>query len=222
MKNYRKILLNIFIILISIAFLLVAFSPLIFGNTSYEKYIKDYPSLILVFLTYIYVLLTFLILNSNNRLAREQLRPYVIVSFNREESFVYFSIKNYGKRPALNTKVNISDGFEELQIPSIRGNYRHLLEQKFLAPNQEIKNLVSDIAAIIRPQKEDAKKCFDFKIEFYDTDGKKYKLEYQIDFTNHYAKMTMQDETISGNLKKIYEEIKEGNKILKEYFKKSY
>ncbi len=219
MRNRKRVFKNILITFLTVGFLFVALYPIIFSNIPYDKYIKDYSSLILVFLTYIYVLLTFLILNSNNRLAKEQLRPYVVASFNKEENFVYFSVKNYGKRPALNTKITISEGFEELQFQSIRGNYRHLLEQKFLAPNQEIKNLVSDPAAIIRPQKKDADKCLDFNVEFYDTDGIKYELEYQIDFSNQYAELTIQDETVISNLKNIREEIKEQNKLLKEYLR---
>jgi len=193
---------------------------MIMSNVSYDKYIRDYSSLILVFLTYIYVLLTFLILNSNNKLAKEQLRPYVIASFNNEDDNVFFSVKNFGKRPALNTKITMSEGFEELQFPSLRGNYRHLLEQKFLAPGQEVKNLVSDPAAIIQPQKKEANKCFDFKIEFYDTDKVRYELEYQIDFSNQYSELTIQNRTVTTNLRSIEEELKEQNKILKEYFKK--
>jgi hypothetical protein len=219
MNSRKQIFKNFLIGFLTFGFLLITLYPIIADNISFDNYFKDYSSLILVFLTYIYVLLTFLILNSNNRLAKEQLRPYVIASFNRIDGFVYFSVKNYGKRPAINTKITISDGFEELQIPSIKGNYRHLLEQKFLAPNQEIKNLVSDLAAVISPRKKDANRCFDFKIEFYDTDTTKYELEYQIDFSNQYAELTIQDETVVSNLKKIREELKEQNSLLKNYFK---
>jgi len=154
MKHRKRWTLIYFIATLSIVFLFVVLFPIINGDVSYDKYIKEYPSLILVYITYIYVLLTFLILNSNNRLAKDQLRPYVIASFNDIENNVYFSVKNYGKRPALNTIIKMSDGFEELQIQSIRGNYRHLLEQKFLAPGQEIKNLVSDPTAIIHRLKK--------------------------------------------------------------------
>lgn len=219
MKKRKQVIQNILVSLLTLVFIFVVLYPMIISNVSYDKYIRDYSSLILVFLTYIYVLLTYLILNSNNKLAKEQLRPYVIASFNNEDNSVYFSVKNFGERPALNTKITMSEGFEELQFRSIRGNYRYMLEQKFLAPGQEIKNLVSDPAAIIRPQKKEANKCFDFNVEFYDTDKTKYELEYQIDFSNQYAEMTIQDETITSNLKKIHEEIKEQSKILKEYYK---
>ncbi len=219
MKNKKQIFQNIIITIISFGFLLIVLNPLFSGKLSFEKYLSEYSSLILIYLTYIYVLLTFLILNSNNKLSKEQLRPYVIASIYQEENNVFFSVKNYGKRPALNTIIKMSEGFEELQFNSIRGNYKHLLNQKFLSPGQEVKNLVSDPAAIIKPRKKDAKKSFEFKIEFFDTDNKKYKLEYQIDLSNQYDTLSIQEETITTTLKKVRDELKKQNKMFEKYIK---
>ncbi|NOH00209.1 MAG: hypothetical protein HND52_19780 [Ignavibacteriae bacterium] len=144
-----------------------------------------------------------------------------MASFNKEENFVYFSVKNYGKRAALDVEIQMSDGFEYLQFKSVSGNYKHLLKQKFLAPGQEIKNLVSDISAIIQPRKKDAIKNFDFNIKFSDSDGKKYKINYQIDFENQYSERTILDETLIGVMKKILRQVEEQNKIIKQIISKS-
>lgn len=211
----KNLLLRYFIIISSIIFLFIVLYPLYIENFSLDDYLKNYSSLILVFLTYVYVLLTYLILNSSNKLAKEQLRPYVIANFTEENNSLYFSIKNYGKRPAYNIKVNMSDGLEEFQVDAIRGNYKYLLEQKFLAPLQELKNFVTDPAYIISPRKKDINKCFDFNITFYDSDDEKYELKYQIDLNNFYDKMSIHKESVVENLEKIYKEIKNLNEQIK-------
>lgn len=221
MNNRKEKLLNYFLFVISILFLCVILYPFYIQKISFEEYLENYSSLILIYLTYIYVLLTYRILNSSSKLSKEQLRPYVIANFVEENNSVFLSIKNYGKRPAYNVKINMTDGFENLQIDSIKGNYKYLLEQKFLAPSQEIKNLVTDPAYIISPRKKDINKCFDFDVVFSDSDQKKYELKYQIDFNNLFYETSIKKDSIIDSLKDIQKEVKNLNDNIKDFIKKN-
>lgn len=70
--------------------------------------------------------------------------PYVVVSLPVDSSAIWFSVKNVGSRPAYNVEINISPSLEELSKDGrFKGMADPLLNQSFLPPNYEVKNLVS-------------------------------------------------------------------------------
>lgn len=213
-QNKKQILRRIVVLIISVLFLSILLLPVLNGKVPLEKYVTEYSSFILIFLTYIYVLLTYEILHSNNLLSKEQLRPYVIANFIEENHFVYLSIKNFGKRPAFDVTVNLSEGFDDLQFDSIRGNYKYLLQQKFIAPSQEIKNVVADAMSILSSRKINVNKCFDLSVIFFDSDSKKYELKYQIDFNNRYDEKSIRSESVIDGLKNISKELKDIKELI--------
>jgi energy-coupling factor transporter transmembrane protein EcfT len=181
-----------------------------------------YASSILAILTYIYVLLTFFLLRSNNNALEEQLRPYVILTFPEIRSFVYVSLKNYGQRPALDIKIKISKGLEEFVVESVGENYINIFNQKFLAPNQEIKHFFTDVGYIYSPKNPNARKVFDIIINYKDSYGKEYEIDYSIDFSTQFdvRGITVTESNYEKHLENIYKELEKLNKNIDKYLRR--
>ena len=214
-QNKKQVLRRIIILLVSSIFLFILLLPVINGKVSLEKYITEYSSFILIFLTYIYVLLTYEILHSNNLLTKEQLRPYVIANIIDQNNQIYFSIKNYGKRPAFNIQTQISDGIDEYQIEELKGNYKEILNQKFLAPSQEISIYLTEPAYVLSKKRKNLNKCFKIRLKYYDSENQKYELDdYQVDLNDQYNEKITKKNSVIISLNSINEEIKKLNKII--------
>lgn len=160
-------------------FFVISFFPWV-SKTS--DFLQDNSALIMLFLTFMYVLITYLMLSSSIKANEENLRPYVIVSLPVNNLKLYFTIQNIGKRPAHNVQIETNPPIETIQDKVLKGNCNTLLYQYFLAPNQELKNLVGHTPSIISAT---STKMFDITITYRDSNEKKYVEKQRINLDQY-------------------------------------
>jgi len=203
----KKILINILLAIITIVFLAVIIVNIfiIRNNTEFDN-----SSWILAFLTYLYVLLTFFILKSNNKLIQEQIRPYVIVSFPIKVSDVILSIKNLGKRPAFNVKITIDPDISIYQDEMTKGNFNTYLDQNMIAPRQRFECYLTDAFDLVSDKGKQLNKVFLINIKYEDSNKNKFSDVYNIDLSS----MISEKDSIKPNKMNILEGIQKELSIL--------
>jgi hypothetical protein len=187
----------------------------IFPDSALIKNISNVSTPLLAILTAGYVVLTFFLLRSSQKVMQEQIRPYVVVSLPVDSNFIWLSVRNVGNRPALNVKINISPSLETLSKDGrFKGMADPLLKQSFLPPNYEVKNMISTTlhANDVKPEK----RIFTISYSYSDSTGRNYPHpSYTIDMNSVIfgdmvlTKSTeMQLSEISKHLQEISEQLK--------------
>lgn len=213
--KYLNSILKITISCIGILFLFIIVISLIDSDGFWNNYLKEYSNVIIAFLTLLYVVLTYLILESNNKTIKEQLRPYVIVTMPTSGFEIFFSIKNYGKRPAFNVDINVEPDLDSIQQKQFKGSHRPLLKHAFIGPNQEFRNFfAASLVAFESSPREKINTIFTFHCNYSDSEGNKYSEKYSIDLSSYLYELKMLEKDtdyllgeISSHLKKINENI---------------
>jgi hypothetical protein len=203
----KEKIINIVVIFFTIIILIVIALPFINPKFSIISDIKDYSASVLAFLTFIYVLLTFYILKSNNKAFKEQLRPYVTVTFPIKYNKLYLSIKNVGRRPAKNVSIEINPDIATIQQENLKGNCTSILNQTFIAPDQEFCNLIDLVPSIILRNKSEKK--FKIILKYSDTFGMKYCEDCMIDLSSYLYKDIILNKNISDHLSELNSNLKD-------------
>lgn len=203
-KMSQSFLRTIIIGVITTTCSIVVIYPFFVDKNLLGNDLSNYASLILAFLTFIYVLLTYFILKSNNKAIREQLRPVVTVTFPVENGKVFFVVNNIGKRPAYKIKILLTPEFLKFQHKRWQGNYKSFLNQPFIAPAQELKCYLCYAMDIL--DCNDSDKIINIELTYNDSEQTNYKEDYQIDFNSYVIEM----DSIKHNSSHYLEEIKNG------------
>jgi hypothetical protein len=166
---------------------------------------------LIVFFTGIYAALTYLIVQSNQKILQETSRPYVLVSFILKPVYeINLSIKNFGKRPARDVRVEIDPPIHTLG----EGFYEEawsapLMKQPFMPPDFEVSNLIGVTFEVLRANTTIPP--IKVKIKYTDLERKNsYREEYEINLASYLFKKKVVDkneqdflESISKSLEKI-------------------
>ena len=155
-----KIVTALYILFLVISVLLGVFLFGISDKTLVSK-LNSLSTILLGIFTLTYVLLTYLILQSNNKMVAEQNRPFVIFNLPTEGTNLLLSIKNIGKRPALNVSINTNPeltNFITLQGFTFDKSVFPLLSQKFLPPGIDIRNIIGQTMDILEMSEEEKRK----------------------------------------------------------------
>jgi hypothetical protein len=168
---------------------------------------------LIVIVTAIYALLTYFILRSNNKHLEETTRPYIVVSLPAKELKIYLSIKNVGKRPACDVKVEFEPALHTIG----KGFYdetwsKPLMTQLFMPPMYEVSNLIGTTFEVLNSNT--VMPTIKAKISYTDLEKKKYKEEYNIDLSSYIFNKRIVDhnerhylELISKHLENIHKDI---------------
>ncbi|WP_138429807.1 hypothetical protein [Fodinibius saliphilus] len=167
-------------------FLLAVFLVGFIGMTSLLFFPKVIPytlssNLLLVSLTGAYVVLTFLILESNNELKEFQNRPYVVFSLPQEKKVIFLKIENIGKTPAYDMKIDLNPKLKTIEYDGMENST--FLKQSYLRPNEIISHPVAPISNLL--EKNDKESVFDVTITYKNYKGKEFEEDYKIDTTNY-------------------------------------
>lgn len=171
--------------------------------------IAIYAQTILIF---IYVILTYSILKSNNQILVEQTRPYVTAKLLERGLTIHLFIKNVGQRPAKDVVVQFLPSLDTIsQERWDKTFWDRFQNQSFLGSNDEINNPINMTPILINKNKGNI--VFDVTINYSDISGKySYNDKYRIDFNSILIsnRAINKDnsyyiESISKSLDKIYE-----------------
>lgn len=138
-------------------------------------------NLLLVCLTGAYVVLTFLILHSNNELVEITNRPYIVFSLPQKENHVFLKIENIGKTPAYNLKISTEPKLHTIQGFSKESS--KFLNQTYLRPNEVITHSI--ISASKLEKKEMNESTFEIDLRYQDFKRKEYTETYKIGIKNY-------------------------------------
>ncbi|TYS63514.1 hypothetical protein FZC76_20060 [Sutcliffiella horikoshii] len=148
---------------------------------------------IIAIFTMIYVVLTYLILKSNKKMIEENVkgrereyRPEVIGFFREERGFLYFQLKNIGRRLAINTQI---DFIPDLNMWTYMNDVDFLKGRiKTIAPNQfydtyvgvqhEVKKEYEELLSLHSDNKGSGETFI--KIKYNDEDGINYESYYEV------------------------------------------
>ncbi len=213
MKKYQRNIIVIILILTGITLLISFIVPYINSSNDAIISIQNNSTVFLSFLTFLYVLITYLILSSSVKSSEEQLRPYIVVTFPIIHLDVYFIIKNIGKRPAHNINIEISPPIDSIQMESFKGNCTPMLTQYFLAPNQELKNFITTTPYILKDN-FDIPELFEIEITYFDSTGILYTEMHKTNFNSLTYKGKIINRDNNDYLKGIEKYLKEISKNL--------
>jgi hypothetical protein len=195
MKIVQKIVAFILLTLLMILLIVFADLPLI-------RTINANANVFLAILTGFYVLFTYWILKTTRSSLLEQNRPYVIVSLPLDDINLMLSIKNFGKRPAFRINVNINPSLEQINTHEfMKKTWPPMLSQTFLAPEQEIRNLIGVAPALLKIEPE--KKKFDIEVDYYDSEHNHFNHKYYIDLNSYIFEEAMHIPNIISSLNSI-------------------
>ncbi len=186
----------------------------VFPDSAVIKIISSVSNPLLAILTAAYVILTFFILRSSQKTMQEQSRPYVVVSLPVDSSAIWFSVKNVGSRPAYNVEINISPSLEELSKDGrFKGMADPLLNQSFLPPNYEVKNLVSTTLHANRVNPEN--RVFTVSYSYADSNNEIYRHSYTIDMNSVIFEDMVLTKSTETQLNEISKHLEEIAKLIK-------
>jgi len=208
MTKKQKISLFALIILSGTVLLIGTIAVISTDPVSGSSKVGAYSSVFLSILTFIYVLLTYFILDTTNKSTQELIRPYIIVTFPSINHILLFSIKNIGKRPAYNIDISISPPISSLQMDTFKGNCEILQNQKFLAPEQEIQNMVTPVPHLLQMKKNNQMNL-NIIISYSDSSGHFYKEIQDIDLSNYIYPEKIVFKEVKDHLEDIAKYIKE-------------
>lgn len=184
-------------------------------ESEFVKRLNQNANLFLAILTMVYVVLTYLILNSTRKTSLEQTRPFVFASLPVEGFEVLLSIKNVGNRPAYNVVISFNPSLDVLSTSQLKGTYEPLLNQSFLPPNFELRNMLNSTVEVL--QEGINLPTFDVTLSYLDSDGNPFTHNYTINLGSYVFNKKGVDypnrhylESISESLKKIGEHLKSG------------
>jgi hypothetical protein len=206
---------NHIIVIALIGLLLVAL--IAFPGSDFFQKLNQNANLLLVFLTGAYVILTYLILNSQRKLSSEQSRPFVYASLPTDGIEVVLSIKNIGNRPAYNVKVTFEPKLTMLSTRSVfQGMSEPLLEQSFMPPDFEIRNPVSTTIDVLELDKQN--QVFQVKLRYEDSEAHEYSDQYSINLGSYVFDRKVMDYTIEHHVESISKTLKEISEQLKKFW----
>lgn len=181
-------------------------------------YINIFVPLGMFILTFYYVRYTKNILQANIEMVKEATRPEVIAFFREDNGFLYFQIKNIGKRLAKEVKVTFNPGFNM---------WSYLYEVDFwqrgvkvIAPDQKFETFVYIIDEFkkeynelvqMHPDNASASEATVF-FEYKDEEGNTYKSTYDVsllDFITHQGRKTYDMTNLVKELSSINKTISE-------------
>ena len=185
-----------------------------FPDSEFFKKLNQNVNLLLVFLTAAYVILTYLILNSQRKLSSEQSRPFVYASLPIDGMEIILSIKNIGNRPAYNVKVTFEPNLTTLSTrPVFEGMSEPMLDQSFMPPNFEIRNPVSSTIDVLKLDKP--KQLFQVKLTYTDSEANEYSDQYSINLGSYVFDKKVMDQTIEHHVESISKTLKDISERLK-------
>jgi hypothetical protein len=173
-------------------------------------------SLVLVIITGYYAIITHKMLKSNEKANNEQTRPYVIAMIESQDSWLNLYIKNIGKRPAHNVKIDFNpqlDNIDNLRISKDEKPHKKLLYQSFMPPNFEVKTTLWFTPNYINTP--NVNKTFEVRINYEDLSTLSYSEVYQLDLENY----IYGDKSIEYSDNHYYNEISKSLKDIKEVLK---
>jgi hypothetical protein len=168
------------LIILSIMALGIIIYVFLCADTESLRRIDGISTVVLSLLTASYVILTYQILKSSRH------QPHVFVNLPTDDTDfdLYLSIKNIGNRPAYDVVITIEPSLDILApADAYKGASEPMLKQPFMAPESEIKNLISN-SVKIHSLSED-KKRFNIQLRYKDSQGHKYSDAYRINIGSY-------------------------------------
>jgi hypothetical protein len=170
----------------------------------------------LVIITAWYAYITNRILKSSEKALQEQLRPYLIAHIASIDHWLQLSIKNIGKRPALNIYIKFNPDLDVIDKIDSNTNkmtaHKPLLKQAFIPPDFEITTVLMDAIEFVK--NPELTRIFEITITYKDSSDKEYSDNYILDLSAYiYGKKTAEFtdnyyfKEISKDLKGIKESI---------------
>ena len=145
------------------------------GKINWEA--TDYLSFGMIVLTYFYVVFTWEMLNRIETQNYLEKRPYLIGDFNKDRQIVKFYIKNIGKTPATNVKIQIAPDVTTFQGKSLNETlFKNQI--KFFAPDQKIDTAINSRKDFFE---KETNRNYQIKIEYQDTIRSSRKFSETID-----------------------------------------
>lgn len=156
--------------------LILIFLILLFlGEINWEA--TDYLSFGMIVLTYFYVVFTWEMLNRIETQNYLEKRPYIIGDFHKERQVVKFYVKNIGKTPATNVRIQILPDVITFQRKSLNDTlFKNPI--KFSAPDQKIDTAINSRKDFFEKEKN---RNFQISIGYQDTIGGSKKFSETID-----------------------------------------
>lgn len=167
--------------------------------------------------TGIYVVYTYKILRSNERLILEQVRPYVIVKVRSYDSWTWFEIENNGNGAAVDVKVTTTPSLELLQITIedyVKQGYKPLLQHTFIPPKTSFRTVLNYTEGIVNSEKEYPKK-FNVSIQYKDTSGQCYTEKYIMDISSIIYENKVAETTVEQHISDIAKYMEQTSEHLK-------
>jgi hypothetical protein len=149
----------------------------------------------LVIITAWYAYITNRILKSSEKALKEQLRPYIITHIVSIDHWLQLSIKNIGKRPALNIDIEFNPHLDVIDKLVANTNeittHKPLLKQTFIPPDFEINTtLMYTPNFVTNPE---LTRIFEITITYKDSSDKEYSDNYILDLSAYiYDKKTFE------------------------------
>ena len=175
-------------------------------------------TLIMVGLTLRYVILTKSIVDENQKMREQNMRPYLYGDFEVFGSIIHFSLVNSGNSPAKNIEINIkalSDDFLT-DLDSIPDRIEFLPQAK-----SSIYRL--NIIASMNSREDYHEELYEIDIKYEDSKGTIYNNSHKVDLAKYITTAYLQKDNlakIEGHLKSIKKDFGSGSNSIKGYLKK--
>ena len=170
MKNYYKFIpLILIIILISI----------LEFQTDIDFKSSDYINIILVLLTYFYVVFTWEMVKNIKVESHLEKRPYIVYDIWSENSWMYFKVENTGKTLAkdfnleINPDINITEKYT-LNYPIFANTV------PYFPPKKKIQTYIGSKSDFFDRNPS----IYNIKLTYFDQFGKEYKEIYEFDISH--------------------------------------
>jgi hypothetical protein len=220
--NRRDMWAWIIPILVVVAGIIILFTR---SELKLDQQINVSVSAILALLTYIYVHVTYKMLESNRQMLSEQMkssaeqtRPFVVVSFPSQDAAVHLNISNIGNRPAVNVKIRFEPDLNNIKDKVAWGDQQNLtfsdriLSQPFLPVAASITTTFAESKRILSNLSEE-EKTFRAFIEYRDLEDREYSSSYDIDLGAYIHDNKTREFTIGYRLEKIAEHLESLPKV---------
>jgi hypothetical protein len=183
--------------------------------TEASSIITSMATVVLVFITAIYVYLTNRILKSSDKATQENFRPHVLASLVSKNSALHIIFENYGNRPALNAIANFTPNIDERLFHEKLKEATKLFSQSIIMPGQSLESAIGFNKDNLHREDFDSI-CFKYKVKvtYEDVEGKFYDIMYPINIQDYYFQGKTGYYEQKYYVKGIYEELSEIRKII--------
>lgn len=177
-------------------------------NSQSTDIIIAIASVLSVIVTVVYVVLTYKILKSSEISSNEQTRPYVTVSLESKNGFLYLVIENHGIRPAFNMCAKFTPDLDERLMHDKLKKTTKLLQQEVILPKQKFNPVLSFNKDTLHDEVFDQiEKNYAVVVSYLDSNNKQYQEYYNINLDDFFFSEKSMEHTISHNIHEIANEL---------------